>query len=281
MLPSTHPLAGLSAYARRQVVVMDMLSGVKVGEKTAASTVVVSGQRGAPEALVPAPLAAAAAELGVVESLNRQRLERAPEIHAQLAFNPGFWAGIVPLSSRSTPFTLELMAALVMWSSFIVQQVKTRYNLPRPVDLSPRIHPMIETPGFSTYPSGHATQAALVSTLLRALAVPGLAADWRAPVESQLIELARRIAENREVAGVHFPSDSRAGLALGEGLLGLLVKPAPTPLLAPPPPPQPYKKAAAAAAPKAEAGVAVGLAAARREGPFAWLWQQAAKEWSA
>ena len=213
--------------------------------------------------------------------MNRQRLERAPEIQTQLGFNPGFWAGIVLLSSRKTPFTLELMAALVMWSSFIAQQAKTRYNLPRPVDLSARIHPMIEIPGFSTYPSGHATRAALVSTLLRALAVPGLATDWRAPVESQLTELARRIAENREVAGVHFPSDSHAGLALGEGLLRLLIKPAPSLLMAPPAPPRRDKKAAAVAAPKAEAGAAAGLAAARREGPFAWLWQQTAKEWSA
>jgi hypothetical protein len=76
--------------------------------------------------------------------------------------------------------------------------------------------PPIEVPGHASYPSGHSTQAHLVALLL-AEVLPGQLLDRNGPLQ----ELADRIARNREVLGLHYPSDSRAGekLAIGSFLL--------------------------------------------------------------
>ena len=262
---------------------MDMLQDVRVGPLAGKeATVKVTGRKGSKPVTVLPPPASFATQLGLVEGLNRQRPDRAAEILTQMAYSPSFWAGILPLSPRRTPRTLELMAASVMFAAFVVQQAKVRFNLPRPVALSPRIQPIIETPGFSTYPSGHATQAALVSGLLWQLAGPSLASDWRASVKGMLDDLAARIGQNREVAGVHFPADTEAGRKLavggpavgesvggkgdapGASLLGMLLHAAGVAPFDP-----------AAAAPRAAA------APASVDQPLAWLWRQAAAEWAA
>ena len=150
------------------------------------------------------------------------------------------------------------MAAAVMFASLLVQRVKLIFNLARPCELSPRIQPMIATPGFSTFPSGHATESRLVSDLLSTLLARAQApAGWAGPVDRMLVALADRIAENREVAGVHFSVDSTAGAALGSQLARLL--------------------AARADAAARSAGTA---AVDGRAAPFAALWQMALQEWA-
>ena len=106
------------------------------------------------------------------------------------------------------------MQVLVAFASFVVQRSKALYNLPRPNELSPRIQPMIPTPGYSTYPSGHATEAHLVSVALKALVGTTKSSDLAAMLNA----LAERIARNREVAGLHFEKDSEAGKRLGIAL---------------------------------------------------------------
>ncbi|MDN5569448.1 MAG: phosphatase PAP2 family protein, partial [Paracoccus sp. (in: a-proteobacteria)] len=93
----------------------------------------------------------------------------------------------------------------------IVMRIKLALACPRPTQFSDRLQPMIACPSHPTLPSGHATQAFCVATLLTGLqnpATPVHAAD-------QLYRLACRIAVNRTVAGVHFPADSAAGAVLG------------------------------------------------------------------
>ena len=63
------------------------------------------------------------------------------------------------------------------------------------------------TPPFPAYPSGHGFQSRLA-----ALVLSELRPDARGP----LLAMAQRIGFNREVAGVHYPSDTRAGQSLAE-----------------------------------------------------------------
>jgi acid phosphatase (class A) len=72
----------------------------------------------------------------------------------------------------------------------------------RPAQVWPAIAPVIPTPAHPSYPSGHSTQNHLIAACMK-LAVPDLA--------SACDILANRIAFNRELAGVHFPSDTAAG----------------------------------------------------------------------
>ena len=73
--------------------------------------------------------------------------------------------------------------------------------------------PMIQTPGHSSFPAGHAAELFMLATVLSALMQAGNPryADW----DVHLARLAARISVNRVIAGVHFPIDLAAGLVLG------------------------------------------------------------------
>src|SRR3989338_396887 len=86
--------------------------------------------------------------------------------------------------------------------SISVLVIKERFNRVRPNALFPFLSTTIEVPQHPAYPSGHATQAYFIAFMLGA-AVPEQADVFMTDAE--------RIAENREIAGVHYPSDSAAG----------------------------------------------------------------------
>jgi membrane-associated phospholipid phosphatase len=110
--------------------------------------------------------------------------------------------------------TWELVALALKFSMHVVMQFKHVLACPRPVEYSPRIQPVILTPGYSALPSGHATEATVFEYLALGLTkqAPG------SPLATILKALTYRIAENRVVAGLHFPVDSEAGMCLGESL---------------------------------------------------------------
>jgi len=121
--------------------------------------------------------------------------------------------------------TFGLAAIAVYVGQFQVLHYKAKYNIPRPSRLSPRLMPLIEVPGHASWPSGHATQAHLVARFLedvmpRELTPPSAASYENAsrPLQS----LADRIARNREVMGLHYPSDSSAGKKLAHETYTLL-----------------------------------------------------------
>ncbi len=77
----------------------------------------------------------------------------------------------------------------------------------RPSYIDPTLTTAITIPGHPAYPSGHATEARLIAILLSKLN----------PSNSDIYHAdAIRIARNREIAGVHYPSDSEAGRALAD-----------------------------------------------------------------
>ncbi|MCZ8286217.1 MAG: phosphatase PAP2 family protein, partial [Bacteroidia bacterium] len=94
---------------------------------------------------------------------------------------------------------------------------KHAFACPRADTLSPQIQSMIPSPGHSSWPSGHATEAFLTATLLQALLPQG------SKYQEQLQRLAARIAVNRTVAGVHYPVDTAVGRLLGTSLAEFLV----------------------------------------------------------
>jgi hypothetical protein len=98
---------------------------------------------------------------------------------------------------------------------------KHSFACQRPVEVSPQVQPMIPTPGHSTWPSGHATEAFTTATFLQALLQAALGAGN--VYQEQLQRQAARIAVNRTVAGLHYPVDSAAGRLLGTGLGDFLV----------------------------------------------------------
>jgi acid phosphatase (class A) len=93
---------------------------------------------------------------------------------------------------------------------FIVHN-KKRFSRPRPSQLIPELELVVPNPGHAAYPSGHATQSMVFSKILSLIDPEN---------ESTYISYAKDIAKRREIAGVHYPSDS----ATGQLLAGKLVK---------------------------------------------------------
>ncbi|WP_295042369.1 phosphatase PAP2 family protein [uncultured Paracoccus sp.] len=149
-----------------------------------------------------APLVTAYAEL---------RSDRLTEILAQQRYLIPFFSSILPLDPVRNPALAEMLEVGLALVTPVVMRVKLALGCPRPNQFSDRIQPVIPEPAHPTLPSGHATQAFTLATML------SLLDDLNAPVrpDQQIYRLACRVAVNRTVAGVHFPADSASGAVLG------------------------------------------------------------------
>ena len=108
---------------------------------------------------------------------------------------------------------------------------KRKNHRPRPSQLSPALMPPIAVPGHASFPSGHATEGYLLAGLLARVlppavttALPVTAGSGNPNPASLLERLAERIARNREVLGLHYPSDTLTGQFLAQQTLALLVQ---------------------------------------------------------
>lgn len=148
------------------------------------------------------------------------RPERLNEITSQIGIPMQFWASILDLNPVDHHYTLELLTVALAGLSHVNQYAKHTLACQRPVAYSPSIQPIINPRRFAAFPSGHAAEAFLVARLLQAIAGQpkqrrGSSKDAYS-LDTHLQRLAARIADNRVVAGVHFPVDSTAGRMVGE-----------------------------------------------------------------
>ena len=175
----------------------------------------------APVNVFELPAGPAAAGVNMDEQVDKvmraatEREDRLPEILSQMLDFWPFFESITGLPLDQAPRTAELLAATHDWMLHILMQIKHGFAALRPVQRFSLVIPAIPTPGHGSLPSGHAAMAAYTSELLYLLLYRNAARPWDLERADQLDRLARRIAFNRVVAGVHFPVDSMAGYALG------------------------------------------------------------------
>jgi membrane-associated phospholipid phosphatase len=151
-------------------------------------------------------------QLRNVQALAPLRDSRSAEILSQVAPPLAFFASVVNLQQGRHARTLELLQAGLQFAYAVGMRFKHALAVPRPVEFSCQIQPMIEVPQHPAYPAGHAVEASFSAVVLGALA--GASANQ----QGMLDRLALRIAENRVVAGVHFPIDCWIGLQMGSVL---------------------------------------------------------------
>lgn len=115
---------------------------------------------------------------------------------------------------HSHPQTYRLMKTIELITGHVVFQYKDRYKRPRPTFDHPELTAIIDVPSHPSWPSGHATQSHAIATIL-SLVVHPHSEKRRNRFEST----AKTIAENREWAGLHYASDSAAGVQLANNLM--------------------------------------------------------------
>jgi acid phosphatase (class A) len=116
-------------------------------------------------------------------------------------------------SEEIRPHTNKLIHLTLEKSGTVIQSIKRSIDRVRPHFIDPTLKPAIDVPNHPAYPSGHATQSRLLALLFSELD----------PENRELyIDSSSRIAHNREIAGVHYPSDSAFGQDLAAQLLPLL-----------------------------------------------------------
>ena len=143
-----------------------------------------------------------------------EREDRLPEILSQAASLWAFFESVSGVSLERAPAYAELVLAAEDWALKLLMLLKHNVAARRPIELSSLVHPVIPTPGHGSLPSGHAALAAFNTELLRLMLY-----DSGQPHRVKALDrLARRIAFNRVVAGVHFPVDSQAGYVIGRQL---------------------------------------------------------------
>ncbi|MGH8049272.1 MAG: phosphatase PAP2 family protein [Arenimonas sp.] len=176
-----------------------------------------------PDITLPAPPAntspETAQELAIMHAYQDARTDRSlEEITQEISiydalFGKQTFGQLVDEKTR--PLTFALMIEVIELESPQIMKQKKIYDRVRPSLLDPSLIPAIAIPLHPAYPSGHSTQAHLRAHVLSELD----------PAHRDVyFQSAKRIAHNREVAGLHYPSDSRAGAQLAKQLFANLMK---------------------------------------------------------
>ena len=152
------------------------------------------------------------------------RFDRQAEIQSQVGDLTPYFSALSYMSPETHKWTLELIALITRTCQVCEMRLKQLFDCPRPIAFAQEVQPMIPTPGHPTWPSGHATESFATATLMACLSDPNFQNPVQA-VNAQLpaYRLSARIALNRTVAGVHFPTDSVAGATLGIAIAEFII----------------------------------------------------------
>lgn len=131
-----------------------------------------------------------------------------------------YFSAVLGFKATTYRYTYMLGAVAELVGLGVAMHYKGRFLRPRPSRLFPQLLPPIEVPGHAAFPSGHATQSMLIALCLAkvmpdAVKLPLITLPDSSKVPyGPVFRLAERIGRNREVLGLHYPSDSKAGRAL-------------------------------------------------------------------
>ena len=114
---------------------------------------------------------------------------------------------------EKAPITNSLLASVDRDVSVFMVGVKKDMQRPRPSQLDPTLTTVVPVQHHAAYPGGHAAQS-YASALVLGMVDPRNAEKYK--------QIALDVAHRREVAGVHFPSDSSSGRLLAEQVVKAL-----------------------------------------------------------
>ena len=172
---------------------------------------------------VPAPTAIGSDQEFALLELYRDQVRNA--LSAEIWSQDGPWAVPTEFVRRSQPggnttFITEAVEYALQQAHVVVMHQKKLFNRARPYQIRPSVQPMF-CPGHPSYPSGHSTVAHASAFCL--LEIIGTTAKNDLARRGAVMQFALRVARNREIAGVHYPSDTEAGAMLARTVLDALL----------------------------------------------------------
>src|SRR5256885_3807572 len=118
-------------------------------------------------------------------------------------------------ATTAYPHRVYAYVALAMYDAIVATwESKYHYSRPRPSELDHRIHTALPVPNSPSYPSEHAAAAQAAAAVL-GFFLPGEAASFQT--------MAEQAAWSRVQAGLQYPSDYTAGLALGRAVAARVI----------------------------------------------------------
>ena len=148
-----------------------------------------------------------------------ERADALGEILGQADEFISYFMNLMTTRPTAYPATFRVLNIASLVALFVSMYYKGLYQRPRPSQLCPALLPPIVVPGHASFPSGHSTQTHLMVLCMNDVLT---ATVQQAAVVDDLATLADRIARNREIAGLHYPSDTQAGKDLAAAILPLL-----------------------------------------------------------
>jgi hypothetical protein len=111
--------------------------------------------------------------------------------------------------------TLLMNTGKDAWNAILA--MKESFDLGRPSQFEPALEPAVAVPNYAAFPSGHATLS-MIAALVSASLLP-MSQEWN-PLRMRLFQTAFQVGRNREIAGLHFPSDTENGIYLAFEIFG-------------------------------------------------------------
>jgi hypothetical protein len=144
----------------------------------------------------------------------KERQEFMHHIVAQDVCFPEYFVRLLDITEKTYPKTFLVLKIAARVGETAMVCLKKEYNRPRPSEVLPFLFPPLEF-YHPSYPSGHSLVAHLMAHCAGAV---------RPDMRDLLIRLADQIGKNREIAGLHFPSDTAAGIDFAGQLFDLVQK---------------------------------------------------------
>jgi hypothetical protein len=131
----------------------------------------------------------------------------------QLASMAKIFNDVIDSTGKSSTRLLIGSVESDMLQVVLFQKKLANFNRARPYQIRPDLAPPF-TPGHPSYPGGHAAQSHAMASVI-ALILQRSDNAYASQIKLSQ-DLAADLAINREIAGIHYPSDTAAGLRLAE-----------------------------------------------------------------
>lgn len=165
----------------------------------------------------------------LVTAAQNERADAMAEILSQADEFISYFLNTMTARPGAYPATTKVLGIASLVGTFVAMYFKVLYKRPRPTQLRPALRPPIEVPGHASFPSGHSTQAHLMALCMQDVFKSPPRPLASAPQEPNMTHilwtLADSIARNREIAGLHYASDTEGGRILARAVHGQLQDP--------------------------------------------------------